>query len=339
MKHVQRVFLFLCFMNISFCCSAFAKEISEQVVILGSGPAGLTAAIYTSRAGLSTLLIEGEEPGGQIGLSYMVDNFPGFPQGINGFDLGQNMREQAIRFGARISHGKITSVDLSQRPFVLHLHDGTTVIAEALIIATGASANWLGIPSEQTFIGKGVSSCAVCDGFVYKGKEVVVVGGGNTAVEDALFLAKYASKVTVVHRRNTLKASKYLQDQAFANKKIHFIWNSVVEDIRDPQKGKVSGVAIRNTVTNDTQQYPCQGIFIAIGHSPNTHLFQGQLELDPSNYIVTQPFSTRTSVEGVFAAGDVADPRYRQAITAAGTGCMAGMDVDHFIQQLKMEKL
>lgn len=321
---------------ILFCMgitSLFAQQDTEQVVILGTGPAGLTAAIYSSRAGLSTLVIEGEEPGGQITLSYMVDNFPGFPQGINGFELGQNMREQAQRFGTKIISGKIIQADLSKHPFVLKMEDNKEILAETLIIASGASAKWLGLESEKALIGKGVSSCAVCDGAFYKNKEVFVIGGGDTALEDALFLTRYASKVTVLHRRDSLKASKYLQDKAFANKKIHFIWNSIVEEMSDAKTGNVTGILLRDVNTKKTTLYPCQGIFVAIGHKPNTEIFQGQLELDEAGQVVTQPFSTKTSIPGVFAAGDVADPHYRQAITAAGTGCMAGIDAYHFIQQ------
>lgn len=321
---------------ILFCMgitSLFAQQDTEQVVILGTGPAGLTAAIYSSRAGLSTLVIEGEEPGGQIALSYMVDNFPGFPQGINGFELGQNMREQAQRFGTRIKSGKIIQADLSKRPFLLKMENNEEILCETLIIASGASAKWLGLESEKALIGKGVSSCAVCDGAFYKNKDVVVVGGGDTALEDALFLARYASKVTVVHRRDSLKASKYLQDKVFANKKIHFIWNSMVEEMSDAKTGSVTGVLLRDVNTKKTTFYPCHGIFVAIGHKPNTEIFQGQLKLDEAGQVITEPFSTKTSIPGVFAAGDVADPHYRQAITAAGTGCMAGIDAYHFIQQ------
>lgn len=313
--------------------SLFGQQDVEQVVILGTGPAGLTAAVYSSRAGLSTLVIEGEEPGGQIALSYMVDNFPGFPQGVSGYELGQNMREQAQRFGTRIKSGKIVEADLSKRPFVLKTEENDVILAEALIIASGASAKWLGLESEKALIGKGVSSCAVCDGALYKNKEVVVIGGGDTALEDALFLSKYASKVTVIHRRDTLKASKYLQDKAFKNKKIHFIWNTTVEEMGDSKTGIVTGVLLRDVITGKTAFYTCHGIFVAIGHKPNTEIFQGKLELDEAGQVVTKPFSTKTSVPGVFAAGDVADPHYRQAITAAGTGCMAGIDAYHFIQQ------
>lgn len=328
-------FILSCFF---FMFSIFSSIFAEQVVILGSGPAGLTAAIYTSRAGLSTLLIEGEEPGGQIALSYTVDNFPGFPQGVNGYELGINIREQALRFGTEIQSGKVIEVDFSKRPFILKLENGHLISADTLIIASGASAKWLGLESEKTLIGQGVSSCATCDGFLFKKKEVVVVGGGDTALEDALFLARYASKVTVVHRRDSLKASKYLQNKAFAQSNIHFIWNSIVEEILDPAEGQVQGVALKNLQDQSQQIYPCHGVFIAIGHTPNTDLFKGQIDLDEAGYIQTKPFTTQTNIPGVFAAGDVADPRYRQAITAAGTGCMAAIDADHFIQQQDLEE-
>lgn len=331
-KFYRHIFAFIVFSCLS-CSSLFGAHQHEQVVILGTGPAGLTAAIYTARAGLSTLVIEGDEPGGQISLSYMVENFPGFPEGISGFDLGDKMREQAMRFGAKIKGGKIVHADLSQRPFLLKTEAGQSIFADALIIASGASAKWLGLESEKAFIGKGVSSCAVCDGFAYMDQEVVVVGGGDTAMEDALFLTNYASKVTVVHRKSTLKASKYLQDRAFANEKIHFIWDHIVEEIADPEKGEVSFVLLKNVKTEDRQKVACQGVFIAIGHAPNTELFKGQLELNDGGYLLTKNSTTCTNVPGVFAAGDAADTRYRQAATAAGTGCMAGIDAYHFIQE------
>lgn len=308
----------------------------EQVVILGSGPAGLTAAIYTARAGLSTLVIEGNEPGGQIALSYMVDNFPGFPKGISGYELVHNMQEQAVRFGARVKNGHVVNVDLTKRPFSVQLEEGEIIRTEALIIASGASARWLGIESEKELIGKGVSSCAVCDGIFYKDKDVVVVGGGDAAMEDALFLSKYAQNVIVVHRKAVLRASKYLQDKAFSTPKIRFVWNHVIEDIQVSSQGEVSSVTLRDVYTNAAQQVDCQGVFVAIGHQPNTDLFKDWLELDPSGYIITKPFCSLTNIPGVFAAGDVADPQYRQAITAAGTGCMAGINACQYIQQSEL---
>lgn len=326
------MYILVCFL--SLCIAPLIGATShENVVILGSGPAGLTAAIYTARAGLSTLIIDGEEPGGQIALSYHVENFPGFPEGVSGFELGEKMREQAIRFGTKIQDGKIISVDLTQNPFILKDDNDQTLLADVLIIASGASAKWLGLESEKAFIGNGVSSCAVCDGAMYKGQEVVVIGGGDTALEDALFLANYASKVTVVHRRDTLKASQYLQKRAFANEKIHFIWNAVVEEISDPRSGLISSVLLKNVVTQVKTEVPCTGVFVAIGHAPNTEIFKGQLELDEAGYILTEPGSTKTAIPGVFAAGDVVDTFYRQAITAAGTGCMAGIDAYHYLQE------
>lgn len=322
----------LIFLKCLFCfCTLFGEQ--EPVVIIGSGPAGLTAAIYTARAGLPTVIIEGEEAGGQIALSYLVENFPGFPEGINGYELGNNMREQALRFGTKIESANVSLVDLSKRPFAITFESGKQILASALIIATGATPKQLGLPAEKTLLGKGVCTCAVCDGFFFQGKEVVVVGGGDSALEDALFLTNFATKVTVIHRRDTLKASKYLQDKAFAHPKITFIWDSVVDEIVPGEDGKVAGVALKNIRNNTSCVYPCQGVFIAIGHTPNTTLFEGQIDLDEGGYIVTKHASTTTSVDGVFAAGDVADPHYRQAITASGTGCMAGIDAYHFLSK------
>lgn len=316
-----------------FFASLVGSQVHEQVVILGTGPAGLTAAIYTARAGLSTLVVEGEEPGGQISLSYSVENFPGFPEGISGFELGEKMREQALRFGAKIQGGKIVEADLTQRPFQLKTEGGNHISADALIIASGASAKWLGLDSEKEFIGKGVSSCAVCDGFFYLDQEVVVVGGGDTALEDAIFLTNYASKVTIVHRNSTLKASSYLQARAFSNEKIHFIWDSIIEEIADPEKGEVTHVLVKHVHSEARQQVSCQGVFIAIGHAPNSEVIKGQLDLMHAGYIRTRPGTTHTNVEGVFAAGDVADSRYRQAVTAAGSGCMAAIDAYHYLKE------
>lgn len=304
----------------------------EDVVILGSGPAGLTAAIYTARAGLSPLVIEGNEPGGQIAYSEMVENFPGFPEGISGYQLSENMRTQATRFGAKIASAKVVEVDLSSRPFSLFLEDKTVIQAKSLIIASGASAKWLGLPSEQLLVGKGVSSCATCDGYFFKNKHVVVVGGGDTAMEDALLLTNYAQKVTVIHRRDSLRASKVLQDKAFANKKIEFIWNSAVEEISDPEKGKVTGVSLRNLSSGKTHFFPCDGVFVAIGHTPNTALFAQNLPLDELGYIILKGKTTATSIPGLFAAGDITDPRYRQAVSAAGSGCMAAIDAYRFLE-------
>ncbi len=305
----------------------------KEVVIIGGGPAGLTAALYSARSGLSTLVIEGEEPRGQIALSSNVENFPGFPKGIAGFDLGSNIREQAIKFGAIPLLDKVVTADLSERPFRLKLKGGKEIYAETLIIATGARTKWLGIPSEAALMGKGVNSCAICDGFLFRKKEVIVVGGGDTALEDALYLTNFATKVTVIHRRDSLRASEVLQKRAFANPKIHFIYDTVVEEILDINKGSVEGVLLKNITTNETYLYSCDGVFIAIGHVPNTELFTQSLELDSAGYIIAQPYSTKTSVPGVFAAGDVADPKYKQAIIAAGFGSMAAIDAFHFIKE------
>ena len=299
------------------------------VVIIGSGPAGLTAALYTARANLKPLVIEGLEAGGQLMITTMVENWPGYRDGIMGPDLMQEMRVQAERFGARIIQGNVESVDLSARPFRVTLSD-KEYRAETLIIATGASAQWLGLPSEKKLVGRGVSSCATCDGAFFKNRPIVVVGGGDTAMEEAIFLTRFASKVYVVHRRDKLRASKVMQDKAFANAKIEFVWNSVVEQIHDVDKGEVTGVTLRNLVTDAVTPLAVDGVFVAIGHTPNTSLFTGQLDMNATGYLVTS--GTKTTVEGVFACGDVQDFTYRQAITAAGTGCMAAMDAERFLE-------
>jgi thioredoxin reductase (NADPH) len=312
-----------------------------RVAILGSGPAGLTAALYAARANLSPLVVEGgggsdptDIPGGQLMLTSDVDNYPGFPEGILGPELMERFRKQAERFGTEFASGALSAVDLSRRPFTLTLDDGT-VRAETLIVATGARARWLGLPEELEFRTKigGVSACATCDGFFYKGKEVLVVGGGDTAMEEATFLTKFAPKVTVVHRRDELRASKIMQDRAFANKKIHWLWDSVVEEILGNKETKVTGARIRNVKTGKTSDVPAGGIFMAIGHEPNTAVFRGQLAMDEPGYLVTDGRTTATSVAGVFAAGDVQDARYRQAVTAAGTGCMAAIDAERFLAE------
>ncbi len=305
----------------------------RKVVIIGSGPAGLTAALYAARANLKPLLIEGLEAGGQLMLTTMVENWPGFRDGIMGPDLMTEMRAQSERFGTEIIQGNVTSVDLQHRPFTIAIADGRKITSEALIIATGASAKWLEIGSDKKLSGHGVSTCATCDGYFFRGRPIAVVGGGDSAMEEAIYLTKFASKVTVIHRRDSLRASKIMQDKAFANAKIEFIWNSEVADVKDVTKGEVTGIVVRNLKTGSLSEVPLDGVFIAIGHIPNTSLFKGQLELDPSGYIITHAGS-RTSVPGVFAAGDVQDHVYRQAITAAGSGCMAAIDAERYLEVL-----
>jgi len=303
----------------------------QKVVIMGSGPAGLTAAIYTARANLEPLVFEGLEAGGQLTLTTDVENFPGFPEGIQGPALMNAMRQQAERFGATCLRERIDSVDFSERPFKVVSGD-MTFEAETFIIASGASAKMLGIASEKLLLGRGVSTCATCDGFFYKDKEILVVGGGDSAVEEGTFLTKFASKVNIVHRRDQLRASKIMQERAFKNPKVDFIWNAVIEEILgDVEKG-VTGVVLKNTETGETTRKDIDGIFIAIGHTPNTSIFKGKLAMDEVGYLITKEGSTETNVPGVFAAGDVRDNKYRQAITAAGSGCMAAIDAEKFLE-------
>lgn len=301
----------------------------ENVIIIGSGPAGLTAAIYTARANLNPIVFEGYQYGGQLMTTTEIENFPGFPNGLQGPDLMNNMREQAQRFNANLIQKNVDAVDLSKRPFKVTVED-TEYEAESLIIATGAQAKMLGLDAEKRLLGRGVSTCATCDGFFFRGKEIVLVGGGDSAMEEALFLTRFASKVTVIHRRDQLRASKIMQERALKHEKIAFLWNSVIVDILG--ENHVEGVRVENVKTRAQQDYPCQGIFLAIGHVPNTQLFQGQIELDEKGYIVTKPRSSATSVMGIFAAGDVQDAKYRQAITAAGSGCMSALDAERFLE-------
>jgi thioredoxin reductase (NADPH) len=312
-----------------------AQNNQRKVIIIGSGPAGLTAALYAGRAILSPLVFEGQQPGGQLTITTDVDNYPGFPEGIMGPDLMDAMRKQAQRFGAETMFKSAESVDLSKRPFKV-IADGEEYFAESLIISTGASAKLLNITSESEYMGYGVSACATCDGFFFKNQHVVVVGGGDTAMEEATYLTKHAARVTVVHRRNELRASKAMIEKAKKNPKIDFIWDSVVDEVLGTNEGghkKLTSVRLKNLKTNAATDFKCDGLFLAIGHQPNTKLFEGVLEMDAVGYLKTQPLSTATNIPGVFAAGDVADSKYRQAITAAGTGCMAAIDAERFLAE------
>jgi len=306
------------------------------VVIIGSGPAGLTAAIYAARANLSPLIIEGGAPnlpGGQLMITSDVENFPGFANGIMGPDLMDQMRQQAARVGAEFLTENVSAVDFSQRPFHIQTEDGKEFWTKTAIVTTGASAKWLGLPTETALYGKGVSACATCDGFFFRGREVVVVGGGDTALEEANYLSRMAAKVTVVHRRDTLRASQIMQKRAMDNPKIQFVWDTAITAIHDPDAGKVTGLTLHNLKTDEDSFFPTDGVFIAIGHTPNTKLFDGHLAMDPQGYIITMPGRPLTSVAGVFAAGDVQDTEYKQAITAAGTGCQAAMDAERFLEE------
>jgi thioredoxin reductase (NADPH) len=303
----------------------------RNVVIVGSGCAGHTAALYTARANLKPLVIEGHEPGGQLSLTTLVENFPGFPDGIQGPELIENMRRQAGRFGAQYQLGHLVSAELSKRPFALNFGK-ETIHARTLIIATGASARWLGLPSEQALIGHGVSSCATCDGFFFSGKEIAVIGGGDSAMEEATFLTRFSPKVTLIHRRDQFRASKIMLERAQHNPKIEFLPDTVVDDVYDPSKKEVTGLKLRNLKTNKVWDFPTSAMFLGIGHIPNAKMFEGQLDTDQDGYLVTTNY-VHTRVPGVYACGDVQDRRYRQAITAAGTGCMAALEAERFLEE------
>jgi len=304
----------------------------RNVIIIGSGPAGLTAALYSARANLAPLVIEGVEAGGQLMLTTMVENFPGHREGIMGPDLMAEMRAQAEKFGAEMIQGNVTKVELCAQPIAVKTTEAEYA-ARSLIIATGASARMLGLPSERGLMGHGVSTCATCDGYFFRGHEIAVVGGGDSAMEEAVYLTRFASKVTVVHRREALRASKIMQDKARANDKIAWLLNYEVDEIKDAGKGEVTAMVVRSSTTGEKKEVPVSGVFVAIGHTPNTMLFRGQLELDQNGYIVTHD-GAKTSVDGVFACGDVQDHIYRQAITAAGSGCMAAIDAEHYLDNI-----
>lgn len=305
----------------------------EQIVIAGGGPAGLTAAIYAARAGLQPLVVEGMEPGGQIAKTTGVENFPGFPEGVLGPDLMERMRTQAVRFGARfLSAEELVDSRLTSPPLTLTLSDGRLLQSKALIIATGARPNYLNIPSEQALLNRGVSACATCDGPLYRGRPVAVVGGGDTAMEEALHLATMASRVTLIHRRRTFRASRIMSDRVLAHPRISVLWDTVVTEVRDPSRGKVTGLRLRKVTTGEDTELDVDALFVAIGHTPNTAPFRGQIAMDERGYILTQ--ATKTNVPGVFAAGDVQDPTYRQAVTAAASGCMAAIEAERYLRSL-----
>ncbi|HEV8523739.1 MAG TPA: thioredoxin-disulfide reductase [Terriglobales bacterium] len=308
------------------------RETVRNTVIIGSGCAGLTAALYAARANLKPLVLQGHEPGGQLSLTTLVENFPGFVEGIQGPELIENMKNQAARFGAEYLMAHVHKVDVSKRPFTLHLENKEIIQTRTLIVASGASARWLGLPNEQALIGHGVSSCATCDGFFFSGREVAVIGGGDSAMEEALFLTRFASKVTIIHRRDQFRASKIMLERARNHAKIQFVTDTVVDDVYDAEKKEVTGLKLRSLKSSKTRIFPISAMFLGIGHTPNAAMFDGQLDKDPDGYLVTRDY-VFTKVSGVYACGDVADRRYRQAITAAGTGCMAAMEAERFLEE------
>jgi thioredoxin reductase (NADPH) len=307
-----------------------------KVIVIGSGAAGLTAALYASRANLEPLVIEGIQPGGQLTITTEVENFPGFPEGIQGPELMDRMHKQVEKFGTEFLYGTVTKADLSKKPFELDV-EGNILTCDALIIASGASAKLLGLESESKLMGHGVSACATCDGFFFTGKEIVVIGGGDSAMEEATFLTKFASKVTIIHRRDELRASAIMEERARKNPKIEFLWNKKVIEFLGSTEAGLSGVRLKDTVTGEESDFKCQGAFLAIGHVPNTEVFRGQIEVDKTGYILTKGKKSKTNITGVFAAGDVQDSVYRQAISAAGTGCMAALDAQHYLEELEFQ--
>ena len=316
-----------------------SQEIRTKMLIIGSGPAGYTAAIYAARANLSPVMAVGREPGGQLMITTDVENYPGFADPIEGPFLMDQMMQQAEKVGTQMAYDYITDVDISQTPYVCKGESGDTYIADTIVVSTGAKARWLGLESEYKFQGLGVSACATCDGFFFRNKHVAVIGGGNSAVEEALFLTNFCSKVTLIHRRDSLRAEKVMQDRLFKNEKIEVLWNHVVEEVVGIERGSdegdagMTGLRLKNTKSGEESHLECQGMFVAIGHDPATELFQGKLEMDEEHYIITAPDSTATSIPGIYAAGDVKDKKYRQAITAAGMGCMAALEAQHYLAE------